>query len=213
MKRFPVLLLLLLAYNAPRAQRALTLTPRGDSLKAFYLSLDVENLWIAGNHVQWQTGVADHPDATSGNHTHCSAFVAAACKRLNMYVLRPPEHKQELLANAQFEWLAGADAQRDGWKPLTGADRYVAAQSMANNGMVVIAVCQNPDPKKPGHTALVMPDDKTRHSLSEEGPSVIMAGIHNHNKIPLKTGFKSHLTGWPEDVVMFYYNTQPPSFP
>jgi hypothetical protein len=212
MKRFSFLLLLL-ACGAAHAQRTLTLTPQGEALRTFYLSLDVENGWIAGNHVNWQTGVADHPDATSGNHTHCSAFVAAACKRLNMYVLRPPEHKQELLANAQFEWLAGQDAQADGWKPVEGVDRYEAAQRMANNGMVVIAVCRNPDPKKPGHTALVMPDEKTKRALSEEGPSVIMAGIHNHNKIPLKIGFKSHLTGWPENVVMFYYNTQAPAFP
>jgi len=207
MKKYATILLSIVAFSTAYAQRTLTISPRGDSLKAFYLSLNVENLWIAGNHVKWQTGEADHPDATSGNHTHCSAFVAAACKRLNMYVLRPPEHKQELLASAQYEWLSGSDAQADGWKPVSG---YEAAQSLANTGMVVIAICKNPDEKKPGHAALVMPDQLTRRQLAEDGPSVIMAGTHNHNKIALKVGFKSHLTEWPEHVVAFFYNTQTP---
>src|SRR5579871_1755051 len=99
-------------------QRSLRVTPKGDSLRTFYLSLDVEHLWIAGNHVKWETGVADRPDATSGNHTHCSAFIAAACKKLGLYVLRPPEHKQELLANAQYDWLSGPEAIADGWVPV-----------------------------------------------------------------------------------------------
>jgi hypothetical protein len=207
MKRYLLLLLSILALSPAYAQRTLTISPRGDSLRTFYLSLNVENGWIAGNHVKWQTGEADHPDATSGNHTHCSAFVAAACKRLNLYVLRPPDHKQELLASAQYEWLSGSDAQADGWKPVSG---YEAAQSLANTGMVVIAICKNPDEKKPGHAALVMPDQLSKRQLAEDGPSVIMAGTHNHNKIALKGGFKSHLTEWPEHVVAFFYNTQTP---
>lgn len=71
-------------------QRYLKITQKGDSLRVFYLSLNVENGWIAGFHVNWETGVADKPDAKSGNHTHCSAFVAAACKRLGLYILDRP---------------------------------------------------------------------------------------------------------------------------
>jgi hypothetical protein len=189
------------------------LSPQGRALQQFYLSLQVEQLWIAGQHVDWETGVADKPDATSGNHTHCSAFAASACKRLNIYLLRPPEHKQILLANAQYDWLTTSAAADAGWKPVTGGFVYEAAQSLANRGMVVIAVCQNPDPRKPGHAALVMPADLRPGRLEEAGPELIMAGVHNHNKITLKAGFHSHLTGWPEHVILFYYNTQIPSLP
>lgn len=212
MKKLFVFAAVLVSCGIMRAQRNFNVTVQGDSLKAFYLSLNVESLWIAGNHVKWETGEADHPDATSGNHTHCSAFVAAACKKLNMYVLRPPEHKQILLANAQYEWLAGTDAVADGWKPVTG-NVFETAQMLANSGTVVIAICKNPDEKKPGHAALVLPAETTRHELAEKGPFVIMAGTHNHNKISLEAGFKSHLVDWPATNILFYYNTHPPQWP
>ncbi|MDE3184687.1 MAG: hypothetical protein KGM16_14810 [Bacteroidota bacterium] len=59
-----------------------TVNANGNQLRTFYFGLHVENLWIAGSHINWETGVAYKPDATSGNPTHYSAFVAA-CKRLN----------------------------------------------------------------------------------------------------------------------------------
>ncbi len=195
------------------AQREIKISEKGDSLKTFYLSLNVENLWIAGNHVKWDTGEADHPDATSGNHTHCSAFVAAACKKLNLYVLRPPEHKQILLANAQYDWFTGTDAAADGWKPVTGNNVFAIAQTLANNGVVVMVMCKNPDDSKPGHAALVMPAEITMNKLAEDGPFVIQAGTHNHNKISLRAGFKSHLIDWPASNILFYYNTRPLQLP
>jgi len=195
--------------NAP----ILTVTDNGNSLRNFYLNLNVEALWIAGNHINWQTGEADKPDATTGIHTHCSAFVAAACKKLGIYVLRPPEHKQELLSNAQFEWLASPQGINAGWRKVEGNSVYAQAQSYANRGMVVIAICKNPDDTKPGHVALVMPGDMANEKLENEGPKLIMAGTHNFNKISLKAGFKSHLAGWPENVVQFYYNINTPQFP
>jgi hypothetical protein len=195
------------------AQFAMPVEKRGNDLKSFYLSLNVENLWIAGYHVDWETGVADKPDATSGNHTHCSAFAAAACQKLGIYLLRPPEHKQELLANAQYEWLTTPAAVNAGWKPIKGGNIYGEAQSLANKGYVVVAVCKNPDSKKPGHVALVTPTEITPEKLAETGPELIMAGTHNHNKVSLKAGFKSHLDNqWPEHVISFYYNTKPPVF-
>lgn len=213
MKKFLSFTLLVLAYSYMDAQRSTKIAPAGDSLKAFYLSLNVENLWIAGSHVNWETGVADKPDAKSGTHTHCSAFVASVCKRLNIYVLRPPEHKQILLANAQYEWLSSADAVADGWKPVTGDNVFETAQTLANNGTVVIAICKNPEEKKPGHAALVMPAEISKRMLSEEGPVVIQAGTHNHNKVSLKAGFKSHLIDWPTTNVLFYYNSRAPQWP
>jgi hypothetical protein len=192
---------------AANAQRVITVNQKGNSLKSFYLSLNVENGWLAGQHVNWETGVADHPDATTGNHTHCSAFVAAACKRMNIYILRPPEHKQILLANAQYEWLSTAAAAAAGWKPVSSSNHYEAAQQLANNGIPVIAICKNFDEKKPGHAALVMPAEISTNELQENGPAVIMAGTHNHVIISLKKGFHSHLAEWPEQAVSFYYHT------
>src|SRR5580658_6131884 len=68
-------LLLPLVFNAFAfgIQPGNRIEPAGRQLKEFYFSLDVEHLWIAGNHVNWETGEADKPDATAGNHTHCSA--------------------------------------------------------------------------------------------------------------------------------------------
>lgn len=205
-----IIIIALLVGMSTQAQRLLRVDQKGNNLKTFYLSLKVESLWLAGSHIDWQTGVPDKPEATTSTHTHCSAFVAAACKKVNMYVLRPPDHKQLLLANAQYTWLAGQDAADAGWRLISRGNRYDSAQSMANRGMVVIAICKNLDDKKPGHAALIMPAEMTSNELVEKGPEVIMAGTHNHNAVSLKAGFKSHLTEWPEHEVLFYYNA---SFP
>ncbi|MFX7052567.1 hypothetical protein ABTH91_21265, partial [Acinetobacter baumannii] len=77
----------------------------GKCLRDFYIKENVVEKWLAGHHINWETGEPDNPNATKEIKTHCSAFVAAACKQLNIYILRPPQHAQELLANAQFDWL------------------------------------------------------------------------------------------------------------
>lgn len=195
------------------AQSEFGVDKKGEDLKKFYLSLNVENLWLAGYHVNWETGVADKPDATSGNRTHCSAFAAAACKKLNIYLLRPPDHKQILLANAQYDWLPTQAAKDVGWQPIANGNQYETAQTLANSGHVVIAVCKNPNSTKPGHVALVLPSKVAKDKLIESGPELIMAGTHNHNMISLKAGFHSHLDDeWPEHLILFYYDTQVPYF-
>jgi len=83
------------------------ISPPAQHMIAAIDALNVEQHWPAGQHVHWQSGVPDgKPETGIGKHTHCSAFVAAAAKQLGIYILRPPEHAQILLANAQFEWLA-----------------------------------------------------------------------------------------------------------
>lgn len=194
---------------AAESERFIPLSESGQRLQQFYLGMNVENLWIAGNHINWETGEADKPDAASGNHTHCSAFAAAACKRLGVYLLCPPAHGQILLANAQYDWLSTPDAQAKGWSPLRSNDRlelYARVQEYANKGWLVLAVCKNPDASKPGHVALVMPKQVTMTKIEEGGPVVTMAGTHNFNYISLKNGFKSHLAGWPENEVVFFFN-------
>ena len=101
MKKFRLVLILFISIWY-YGQDSLKITNCGKQLKSFYLSMDVLHKWQAGQHINWQTGEPDDPDAVSGIRTHCSAFVAAACERRGIYLLRPPEHRQELLANAQI---------------------------------------------------------------------------------------------------------------
>jgi hypothetical protein len=191
------------------AQDTLKPDSNGIKLEKFYLSLNIERLWIGGHHINWETGEADDSNATHDTKTHCSAFAAAACERLSIYILRPPAHKQGLLANAQFDWLKSDEAYKDGWRPITNPDEYAiynSAQTYADKGFVVVAVIRNPDIHKPGHIALIMPGERTKEKIKQEGPEVIQAGKHNYVGASLMDGFKSHITEWPEKSIAFYYN-------
>ena len=210
MKKILALLILIASSNA-FAQSIINIDSAGLKLQKFYLSMNVENLWIAGHHINWQTGEPDKPEASQGIKTHCSAFVAAACNNLNIYILRPPQHGQVLLADAQFAWLQTIEARNAGWRRITGDDAYktyIQAQQFANTGYIVIAVWNNPLKNKPGHIALVMPKEISVDKINESGPVVIMAGTHNYNYISLANGFKHHINEWPEKEILFYYNTQ-----
>jgi len=196
--------------SATAVPDALHIDDRGAKLKQYYLGLNVENLWIAGQHINWETGQADNPDATHNIKTHCSSFVAAACEKAGIYILRPPQHKQGLLANAQYDWLLTREAADNGWVLVTGNNIYETAQGYANKGYIVAAVCKNPDPHKPGHIALVMPAEISLEKLSESGPRLIMAGSQNYNTVSLREGFRHHLDGWPENSIRFYRNQKKP---
>ena len=100
--------------------------------------------------------------------THCSAFVASVAKRLAIYVLRPPDHSAVLLANAQMGWLGSAAAAGAGWRPLPDP---AAAQTRANQGDLVLAAFENPDPDMPGHIAIVRPSDVDATTLEERARS------------------------------------------
>ena len=201
MKLVGALLVPLLVALAPRAASAAGITPEGRNLAEALDSLDVEHHWPAGVHVSWQTGVPDgKPETGSGKHTHCSAFVASAAKKLGVYILRPPDHPQTLLANAQFEWLAGEGAQR-GWRPVTEAEM---AQQLANQGWLVVAAYRNHKDDKPGHIAIVRPSEKPAALVREEGPQVIQAGGTNYASTSLETGFSGHPSAWKKHEVRFY---------
>ena len=92
------------------------ITPAGARLAAFLDATGVDRLWLHGFRVNWETGEAIEAWDDDRPHTHCSAFVASVAKRLGVYVLRPPEHGQVLLANAQMGWLSGPEAGADGWR-------------------------------------------------------------------------------------------------
>jgi hypothetical protein len=173
----------------------------GERLAKDLDSMDVENLWLAKQYVNWETGKAlDKPVLDSKPHTHCSAFVAAACKRLGVYILRPPEHKETLLANAQFDWLSDKGAEH-GWKRVHGP---IEAQKMANEGFLVVASFKEKDATKSGHIAIVRPSKRGKQAIELDGPEVIQAGMYNHNSTTLKAGFKAHPSAWRDKQIRFY---------
>ena len=178
------------------------ISARGQRLLAVLDGMNVETLWLAHEHVNWETGEPDKgADYTGpGQSTHCSAFAAAVGKRLGVYMLRPPEHGQILLANAQAEWFRSAAGKEGGWRPVRDA---LEAQSMANRGNLVVVVFESPDPHRPGHVAIVRPALRPARLLEENGPEIIQAGQKNHIKTSTKAGFSAHAGAWPGGVLYY----------
>jgi hypothetical protein len=182
------------------AIHAAAIAPPGQALAQKLDAMDVEHHWIAGTHVNWKTG---DPDRGTPDKSHCSVFVAAACDRMGVYILRPPDHGQVHLATAQQAWLSSEGAAK-GWKPVHSP---FDAQRLANEGKIVVAVYASPDPKKAGHVAIVRPSDKSESRIRHEGPDVIQAGMENANSTSLKEGFRHHRGAWEstsEYGVLFY---------
>jgi hypothetical protein len=177
------------------------ITPKGKILANTLDDMHVEKLWLAKHIVAWKTGEPlDQPVADGKAHTHCSAFVASACMRCDVYILRPPEHGTVLLANAQYDWLRDS-GKKKGWKTVGSATE---AQHLANQGVMVVASFREDDPKKAGHIAIVRPSTKSEQKIQEEGPQIIQAGTSNHQSTSLKEGFKHHPTAWKEQKVRYY---------
>ena len=198
--RLPFFVLSIFLLTA-RLASAVPISAEGEKLVAFLDAMHVEEHWIAGAIVDWRTGEpTGQPIKDDGKHTHCSQFAAAACERAGVYLLRPPEHRDTLLANAQFDWLPAEGAQR-GWFAVPDGK---AAQELANRGNLVVAVCKNPDAKKPGHIAIVRPKVKTEALLKTEGPEVTQAGGNNYNACSLKEGFRNHRAGYENGQIRFF---------
>ena len=181
---------------------AAPLTNEGARVAEVIDALHVEAHWPAGQHINWETGIPDgRPVTTQGKHTHCSAFVASAAEHLGVYILRPPEHGQTLLANAQWDWLDSAAAAVQGWHPVRDG---VEAQEKANQGELVVVVYKNHNPEKPGHIAIVRPSDKSETALLNEGPQITQAGGTNYRSATLREGFKSHPGAWSNGEIRFF---------
>ncbi len=177
------------------------ITPAGERLAALLDSMDVEHRWLAHQHVNWQTGAQDEP-GTQGHDraTHCSAFAAAVGLRLNVYMLRPPEHRQTFLATAQTQWFQTEAAEKAGWRPITD---WAQAQTLANQGELVVIAYPNPDPHHPGHIVVVRPSLKSADALAVEGPQVIQAATRNKISYPASRSFNAHSGAWPSNVKIF----------
>jgi hypothetical protein len=171
----------------------------GHRLEAVLDGMEVETLWQAHEHVNWETGQPDKGDDYDGpgRATHCSAFAAAVAKKLGVYMLRPPDHGQILLANAQAEWFHTPRGRVAGWRAVSGPQQ---AQTLANEGNLVAIVYESPDPHTPGHIALVRPAERPQRLLDENGPSIIQAGRKNYARTSAKVGFQAHPGAWPDGV-------------
>jgi hypothetical protein len=168
------------------------ITPDGARLAALLDRSGVAHLWLPHLHIDWLSGAPDpERPGWSPTATHCSAYAAAMAERMGVYLLRPPEHGQDLLANAQFRWLAG-QGQAAGWKRVDAR----TAQSLANRGFLVVAVYENSDPHRPGHIAVIRPSEKTAAALEAEGPDEAQAGARNALDIPVARGFSDHHGAW-----------------
>ncbi|NMP27550.1 hypothetical protein GW590_11835 [Rahnella sp. SAP-1] len=182
--------------------------PAGQHLSQVLDASNVEHLWLAREHVNWQTGMRDRPiDTANHRHvaTHCSAFIAAIGERLGVYVLRPPQHGPVLLANAQNKWLSSTEGQAQGWRHLVDAR---SAQSLANEGKLVLISYANPDPHRPGHIVIVRPSEKSLTDLANDGPEIIQAGMTNHNHWQASSAFAYHPGSWPNGVSYFVHDVQ-----
>ena len=192
--------LTVIAGGAVHAQES-RITPQARWLAHELDSMGVETKWIAGAHVDWESGLPDGvAEKLPGRHTHCSGFVASATEKLGVYILRPPEHGQVLLANAQNEWLA-QEGRAQGWHRLDGP---AEAQDAANRGLLVVASYHNHYSDKSGHIAIVRPGDKSAEKIRSEGPDVIEAATVNKTSISVKAGFAGHVFAWNNDEIDYY---------
>jgi hypothetical protein len=190
-------LLLALSFAAP-AQNAPCcgpITPGGERLATLLDRSGVEHLWLPHFHIEWLTGEPDPSrPGWSPTATHCSAYAAAMADRMGVYLLRPPEHGQDLLANAQLRWLAG-QGEAEGWREVDAKE----AQTLANQGFLVLAAYENPDPRRPGHIAVIRPSEKSLAALAADGPEDAQAGAHNALSMPVAESFAGHRGAWEPD--------------
>ena len=186
-----------------------TVTPAGRALLERLDATDVEHRWLPSHYVDWRTGAATTRPLRGGvKSSHCSAYAAAVADQMGIYLLRPPAHGLALLANAQHAWLASDDGAAHGWRPVATPRQ---AQADANAGRLVVAVFRAPDPKRPGHIAVVRPAVRTAADLDERGPEITQAGGTNYADTTVSTGFNRHPGAWDADgkAVKFYAHDVP----
>lgn len=179
------------------------ITPAGAHLTQVLDGMDVEHRWLAHEHVDWETGLEDRAADGPGpdRATHCSAFAAAVGLRLGVYMLRPPEHGQTLLASAQTRWFDTAAGVAAGWRPVAS---MADAQTLANQGRLVTISYANPDRHRPGHIVIVRPSMKSAEALAVEGPQVIQAATRNKVSYPAARSFGAHRGAWSEGLVRVF---------
>lgn len=180
------------------------ITAEGKKMAESLDSMNVEQLWEPGRSVAWKTGkLLEKQGEFRKSNTHCSAFVAATCLKMDVYILRPPEHETKGLANAQAEWLASKKGHESGWKHVKNE---MEAQHLANHGQLVVAAFKETNADRNGHIAIVRPSDKSAERIKQEGPQIIQAGATNHNSTSAKEGFKHHAGAFPDGIKYYVHS-------
>ena len=176
------------ATSGPIMIGATNITQAGQALSVFLDSLQVEQYWDNGKHVNWLTGApgGTGTNMTTGDASHCSAFAAAVAKLLDVYILRPHDASDMGLANNQADWLATNRAS--GWLPIPSP---VDAQHIANAGGLVVASLKEQPPVS-GHIAVIRPSTKSDAEILARGPQECQSGIINYNSVDVMTGFGQH---------------------
>jgi hypothetical protein len=182
----------------PLPDRGGAMNSAGRRLAGVLDSMDVQHRWLPGEPVDWRTG--GHDSTSIPLSGHCSAFVAAVCARFDVCILRPPEHSERLLANAQCKWLRD-EGPAQGWRPVADG---VEAQQLANLGEIVVACWQSPDEDDAGHIAVVRPSGKGNARVAREGPDVAQAGARNYNRTSVRHGFRFHSRAWKGGEIRYY---------
>ncbi|MGA2402031.1 MAG: hypothetical protein ABSG91_10020 [Syntrophobacteraceae bacterium] len=192
-------LLFILCFSGPT--NAQQITAQGQRLARFLDNMNVERLWLSHQKVNWRTGNPRGESVTDRKpHTHCSAFVAATAEKLDIYILRPPEHSSIMLANAQADWLS-RQGSKYGWQAVRTAEK---AQQLANRGILVVAVYKARNPGNSGHIAIVRPQVKSPGQIQQDGPQIIQAGMENYSSTSLKQGFRHHGHAWERRKIRFF---------
>ena len=190
--------LILLALAAACRCLAFDIAPAGAEVAKRIDALDVAHHWLSGQRIDWKTG--NFSSESTQHATHCSAFAAAACDLFNVYLLRPPEHGQTLLANAQQDWLETKGAAL-GWKPVATPE---VAQHLANEGWLVLATYKSADPKKAGHVAVIRPSEKSEEDIQKEGPQETQAGRYNYVSTSVQKGFAAHPGAFEQGKLLYF---------
>jgi hypothetical protein len=118
--------------------------------------------------------------APKDGKTYCNVFVTLATAELGAKV-------PQKLANQQQDWLL-KEGKEEGWREVSAAE----AQKLANEGRVVVASWQNPDPAKHGHIAVVRPYADQPYS-AEKGPRITQFGAHNKKDVCASETFGKRL--------------------
>ena len=195
-----------------------TISEGGDRLRVFLDGTHVETRWIADYHVVWQTGQRNGPaEGDPAHHTHCSAYVAAAALYVDIYILRPPNHKQlhpGERASRLAPAAAGATADlpprnRDGARLGSSGkatDVLDDAITAANAGKLVVAGYLQPLVGTQVEGRGISSSSDHRESFpSDEGPQVVTAGVRNFKSASMK--FASGIALWPGPTAFSFLST------
>jgi hypothetical protein len=173
---------------------------RGNVLKEYLFSLDVEHNWLQNQYVDWLTGtkkIIDFsiPDNLDSFYTHCSSFVSSVCYQLHVPFLIPNTHiKTEGFANKQCIWLHDY-GNANSWIQIHKNN----VMHEANKGYLIVATYYNLNDCNCGHIAIVCPCEQSNQSEQSE-ICVCQAGLTNSSCMNILKAFTHH-----DDVIYWKY--------